>query len=88
MSPQVIRKIELAGGADACHRKQPILLPDALGVAKLVHQPCLGKLCTLWDPANNQCIDVSNADSLAMIATGLDGIIKQLDVLSFHAGEK
>lgn len=71
-----------------CHRTQPMLIPRELQRIDLVRLACIGEQCALWDAANNQCVDVSNADSIAMIASALDNLIKQLDVLCFHAGER
>jgi len=71
MAPEIIRKITLKGGENACHRKQPVLLPTTLGQFELIHQPCLREKCTLWDPDHDQCRDVTNALALAGIARSL-----------------
>lgn len=88
MNPQTIPEIELTGKENVCHRRQPVLLPEALGKVRLIYQPCIREKCTLWDPVHDCCLDVSNAAWLVEIAKSLENLVKQADVLCFHAGEK
>ena len=78
MAPEIIQKIELAGGENNCHRKPPLLFPGPLGTLKLIHQPCLREKCTLWDPLDKRCLDLTNAHTLIRIARTLQVILDHL----------
>jgi len=71
MEPEIVGKITRKPGEKACHRKPPVLLPTTLGQFELLHQPCIREQCTLWDAEFNQCLDVTNAKTLADIARAL-----------------
>ena len=78
MPPELTKLTDLSQGTLACHRRQPMLMPDPLGVLKLTHHPCLREKCTLWDPVTDQCRDVTNALTLCAILGCLRKLIDHL----------
>jgi len=78
MEPEIIGKITGKPGENACHRKPPVLLPTTLGQFELLHQPCLREKCTLWDPSNGCCLDVTNAIAQRTIAHALEVLLDHL----------
>jgi len=65
-------------GKGMCHRAQFVVIPHSLGKFIVSRPPCTGASCALWDPKDNQCLDVTNADTLAAIARSLKVIIDHL----------